>query len=66
MQEPSFDRTLAQECAKAFSESTGLGCTLSDAKGQVFADFAKAVKTAPCARLWAAGGKGVFAPMCTA
>lgn len=55
MQEPSFDRTLAQECAKAFSESTGLGCTLSDAKGQVFADFGKSCENCT---LCAAVGRG--------
>ena len=30
MEYEQFDRRLARECAKAFSQSTGLGCTLSD------------------------------------
>ena len=30
---------LAEECARAFSLSTGLGCTLSDKEGAVFADY---------------------------
>ena len=34
-----FDRKLAMECARAFSASTGLGCILSDARGQVFAEY---------------------------
>ena len=39
MKQETFDRTLAQECASAFSASTGLGCTLSDAAGKVFSDY---------------------------
>lgn len=39
MREEAFDRRLAEECARAFSLSTGLGCTLSDKSGGVFADF---------------------------
>lgn len=39
MKPEAFDRTLAQECASAFAESTGLGCTLSDASGGVFSDY---------------------------
>ncbi len=66
MEQPPFDHTLAQECALAFSESTGLGCTLSDAQGKYSPTMATAVKTAPCAPPWAAIGKAVFAPMCTA
>lgn len=34
-----FDRKLAQECARAFSASTGLGCTLSDTRGRVFGEY---------------------------
>ncbi len=33
--ELNFDLKLAEECAKAFSVSTGLGCTVSDTKGTV-------------------------------
>ncbi len=32
----AFDLRLAQECAQAFSGSTGLGCVVSDAAGKVF------------------------------
>lgn len=39
MEQELFDQTLAQECALAFSESTGLGCALSDSEGNVFADY---------------------------
>lgn len=39
MREEAFDRKLAEECARAFSLSTGLGCTLSDKEGAVFADY---------------------------
>lgn len=39
MREEAFDRKLAEECARAFSLSTGLGCTLSDREGAVFADY---------------------------
>ena len=33
---PDFDRTLAQECARAFSGATGLGCAVTDPDGAVF------------------------------
>lgn len=39
MREEAFDKKLAEECARAFSLSTGLGCTLSDKEGNTFADF---------------------------
>ena len=39
MREEAVDRKLAEECARAFSLSTGLGCTLSDKEGAVFADY---------------------------
>ena len=39
MEADQFDRKLAQECARAFSVSTGLGCILSDVHGQVFAEY---------------------------
>lgn len=39
MEYEQFDRRLAQECAKAFSRSTGLGCTLSDKSGNAFAEY---------------------------
>lgn len=35
-QHESFDLVLAQTCAKAFSESCGVGCLVSDAFGQTF------------------------------
>lgn len=35
-QTDAFDLRLAQECADAFSGSTGLGCVVSDAKGKLF------------------------------
>lgn len=34
-----FDKQLARECALSFSETTGVGCTLSDKTGEVFADY---------------------------
>lgn len=36
MEYEQFDKKLARECARAFSRSTGLGCTLSDKDGKVF------------------------------
>jgi len=33
--ESLFDQKVAVECAKAFSCSTGLGCTVSDTNGTV-------------------------------
>ncbi len=35
----NFDQKLAAECAKAFSHSTELGCTVSDNKGVIFDEF---------------------------
>ena len=35
MPDKNFNFTLAQECAKAFSDVSGLGCTISDAEGNV-------------------------------
>lgn len=35
----SFDKKLAAECARAFSASTGLGCTVSDAAGAVLCEY---------------------------
>lgn len=35
-QTDAFDLRLAQECAQAFSGSTGLGCVVSDAKGKLY------------------------------
>ena len=39
MEYEQFDRRLARECAKAFSQSTGLGCTLSDKTGRAFDEY---------------------------
>lgn len=39
MEAVQFDRKLAEECAQAFSGSTGLGCILSDKEGRVFAEY---------------------------
>ena len=39
MDHAQFDLKLAQECARAFSGATGLGCTLSDADGHVIHDY---------------------------
>lgn len=39
MEQERFDRKLALECARAFSQATGLGCTLSDREGLVFAEY---------------------------
>lgn len=35
MQKTDFNFTLAEECARAFSEVSGLGCTISDTEGAV-------------------------------
>ncbi|HJA91781.1 MAG TPA: AraC family transcriptional regulator [Candidatus Eisenbergiella merdipullorum] len=35
MKKESFDHRLADECARAFSTSTGLGCTVSDTSGKI-------------------------------
>lgn len=34
-----FDLTLANECAKAFSEATGLGCAVTGAGGELYARY---------------------------
>lgn len=39
MEYEQFDRRLARECAKAFSQSTSLGCTLSDKTGRAFDEY---------------------------
>ncbi len=39
MSDKNFNLTLAQECAKAFSSVSGLGCTISDAGGTVLEEF---------------------------
>ena len=35
MKKEAFDHQLADECARAFSASTGLGCTVSDTSGKI-------------------------------
>ena len=35
-QTDAFDLRLAQECANAFSGSTGLGCVVSDSRGKLY------------------------------
>ena len=37
--EKSFDLTLARECAAAFAASTGLGCIVSDKRGETLAEY---------------------------
>lgn len=39
MKMENFDHKLAQECAKAFSEATGLGCMLASKEGQVYDEY---------------------------
>lgn len=39
MESEQFDKKLAAECARAFSQSTGLGCTLSDREGRTFGEY---------------------------
>lgn len=41
MVQDTFDHKLAQECARAFSVSTGLGCTVSDTAGHIFYEHGK-------------------------
>lgn len=50
----SFDEKLAAECARAFSASTGLGCTVSDVQGEVLCECGYGC--ASC-ELCAVGGK---------
>lgn len=38
MKEYSFDLNLARECSRAFSASTGLGCTVSDKQGNLICE----------------------------
>ncbi len=38
MNEYSFDLNLARECSRAFSASTGLGCTVSDKQGNLICE----------------------------
>lgn len=52
--EESFDLALARECASAFSDVTGLGCTISDVQGKILEEYGYGCNT--CA-LCAAAGK---------
>ncbi len=51
MDKYKFDHTLACECAKAFSVSTGLGCTVSDISGTILYTHGCSVGTCPLAGL---------------
>lgn len=50
MVQDTFDHKLAQECARAFSVSTGLGCTVSDTAGHIFYEHGKGCGAVRCAR----------------
>lgn len=50
MVQDTFDHKLAQECARAFSVSTGLGCTVSDTAGHIFMNMGRDAEAVRCAR----------------
>ena len=54
MQKTDFNVTLAEECARAFSEVSGLGCTISDTDGNVLDEVGRGCQSCGmCAALGA-------------